>query len=60
MSVRNGGPSAIECEANVLSRELDGDQDQTNQHEWNQAVANEDAALEGAGFEYDEIGNIVD
>ena len=29
MSIRNDGPSAIECEANVLSRELDGDQDQT-------------------------------
>ena len=31
-----------------------------DQHEWNQAVDNEIAALEGAGFEYDEIGNIVD
>ena len=60
----------MENGAYILGRELDADPTHptnlaqamqgANQHEWNQAVANEDAALEGAGFEYDEIGNIVD
>ena len=33
-----------------------------DQHEWNQAVDNEIAALEGAGaeFEVDGIGNVVE
>ena len=61
--------NAMQHEADVFGYELDGRGYPTNyaqaiqdadQHDWNQAVDNEIAALEGAGFEVDGIGNVVD
>ena len=52
----------MQHEADVFGHEVDGDDGPTNlaqavqganQHEWSQAVDNEVAALEGAGFEFD-------